>query len=255
MATLSGATPLLRTFGGIAICDDLGAMVSDAATLHPTVAVIEFSRGMTRRPAWRVTRWRPRPTTRSIKLTPSRQSNIFWSNGIPVILIGSPVDVWPDLTAKINSLNAIVRVACGQQSRCFLRRRRPVRLVEWAIRQDPPLPPRRAVYGPFGNECGEVARRSAFLPGRKRLGGGRVRCVLVRCVQVRHGHARSRSGTVIDPWGPDSWGEWEILVRRVRVGADSGAGTSWAPCDAEMVLQHHTGRPVVPFVVTDNVHL
>jgi len=106
MATGSGASPLLRTFDGIAICDDLGAMASDAATLHPTVAVIEFS-GDDQTPCMAGYTVGTAAYYQKYQSDAQTAINIFRSNGIPVILIGAPVDVWPDLTAKINSLNAI----------------------------------------------------------------------------------------------------------------------------------------------------
>jgi hypothetical protein len=106
LATVSGATPLLRTFGGIAICDDLGAMASDASTVHPTVAVMEFS-GDDQTPCMAGYTVGTPAYYQKYQTDAQTAINIFRSNGIPVILIGAPIDVWPDLTAKINSLNAI----------------------------------------------------------------------------------------------------------------------------------------------------
>ena len=43
LAQAAGATALVRTYGGLAVCDFLGSMTSDAASWQPTTVVLEFS--------------------------------------------------------------------------------------------------------------------------------------------------------------------------------------------------------------------
>jgi hypothetical protein len=43
LAQVSGAAALVRTYGGLAVCDFLTSMASDAASWHPTAAILEFS--------------------------------------------------------------------------------------------------------------------------------------------------------------------------------------------------------------------
>ncbi len=106
LAGTSGALTLLRAFGGAAICDDLEDMASDVATLHPTVAVIEFS-GDNETPC--MAPYTKGTTAYYEKYQADAQTaiNIFRSNGIPVVLIGAPPDAFTDLTANIDVLNQI----------------------------------------------------------------------------------------------------------------------------------------------------
>ena len=106
MASASGATTVLRVLEGSAICDDLGTMANDAATVHPSVAVIEFS-GNSQTPC--MTGY-PRGTAayyQKYQTDAQTAINTFRSNGIPVILIGAPIDAWPAPTGNINFINQI----------------------------------------------------------------------------------------------------------------------------------------------------
>ncbi len=43
LAHVSGASSLVRTYGGLAVCDLLPSMASDAASWHPTAVILEFT--------------------------------------------------------------------------------------------------------------------------------------------------------------------------------------------------------------------
>ena len=106
LAGSSGSLTLLRAFGGAAICDDLGDMASDVATLHPAVAVIEFS-GDNQTPCMAGYTKGTAAYYEKYQNDAQTAITLFRSDGIPVVLIGAPPDASTSLTANINFLNQI----------------------------------------------------------------------------------------------------------------------------------------------------
>jgi hypothetical protein len=115
LAGTSDALTLLWAFGGAAICDDLGDMTNDVATLHPTVAVIEFS-GDNQTPCMAAYRKGTAAYYEKYQNDAQTAINIFRSNGIPVVLIGAPPDASTDRTANINFLNQIYASLAARNS-------------------------------------------------------------------------------------------------------------------------------------------
>ena len=104
LAGAYGASTLLRAYNGWAICDDLRAMASDAVTLHPSVALIEFS-GNAMTPCMSGYPMGTTPYYDKYKADAQQAIDIFRHNGIPVVLIGAPISAWANLSANLDFLN------------------------------------------------------------------------------------------------------------------------------------------------------
>ena len=106
LAGVSGDSTLLRAYNGWAICDDLQAMASDAATLHPSVALIEFSGNAV---THCMSGYTMGTTAYYDKYEADTQQaiDIFRNSGIPVVLIGAPISAWANLAANLDFLNQI----------------------------------------------------------------------------------------------------------------------------------------------------
>ncbi len=106
LAGVSGDSTLLRAYNGWAICDDLQTMASDAATLHPSVALIEFSGNAVTHCMSGYTMG----TTayyEKYKADAQQAIDVFRNSGIPVVLIGAPISAWANLVANLDVLNQI----------------------------------------------------------------------------------------------------------------------------------------------------
>ncbi len=106
LAGASGVSTLLRAYNGWAICDDLQTMASDAATLHPSVAVIEFS-GNAMTQCMSGYTMGTTPYYDKYKADAQQAIDIFRNSGIPVVLIGPPISAWANLSANLDFLNQI----------------------------------------------------------------------------------------------------------------------------------------------------
>jgi hypothetical protein len=106
LAGESGATVRIRAFGGLAICDYLAAMSSDALSWQPTAAVLEFSgdaftpcmSGYTLGSPQYYTKYRDDAQT---------AISVFRAVGTKVILVGLPMDASASLSQNAASLNQI----------------------------------------------------------------------------------------------------------------------------------------------------
>ena len=108
LAGASGASTLLRAYNGWAICDDLESMARDAASLHPSVAVIEFS-GNAMTPCMSGYSMGTTPYYDKYEADAQQAIDVFHSRGIPVVLIGAPISAWANLAANLDYLNGIYR--------------------------------------------------------------------------------------------------------------------------------------------------
>jgi hypothetical protein len=108
LASAAGAESLLRAYGGWAICDDLATMASDAAMLHPNVAVIQFS-GNAATPCMNGLSMGSAAYFQKYQTDAQAAIDIFRSHGIPVLLIGSPLVASADRSANVSFINQIYR--------------------------------------------------------------------------------------------------------------------------------------------------
>jgi hypothetical protein len=106
LAGASGESTLLRAYNGWALCDDLQAMARDAATLHPSVALIEFS-GNAMTQCMSGYTMGTTPYYDKYKTDAQQAIDIFHNSGIPVVLIGAPISAWANLSANLDFLNQI----------------------------------------------------------------------------------------------------------------------------------------------------
>ena len=106
MAATTGASVLLRAYNGWAICDDLDAMASDAASRHPSVALVEFS-GNALTPCMAGFTMGTTDYYDKYQSDAQQAIDILGAAGIPVVLIGPPTNAWANLSANVVFLNQI----------------------------------------------------------------------------------------------------------------------------------------------------
>ena len=165
LAGAAGAPVLIRTFPGIAICDDLPAMASDARTWHPTVVVLAFS-GDAFTPCMAGYRLgTPAYFAKYVHDARGRHRHlqIGRSTGHPGgpparrVIQGEPERDHPQQQLP---------VARRGQQRCHLRRRRPGRAGRREVHPDPPVPVVRALYRAGGHQRRAGPGRCPLLPDR-----------------------------------------------------------------------------------------
>jgi hypothetical protein len=106
MASQLGAVTLLRAVAGWAPCDELADMAQDVTTWRPSVAVFEFS-GNNLTPCMSgYTLSTPSYYTKYLDDTESAIAT-FRAAGIPIILVGVPLDSAASLSANAATLNAM----------------------------------------------------------------------------------------------------------------------------------------------------
>lgn len=114
LAAQDGVSIRIRAFGGLAICDDLGAMASDAATWQPTAVIIDFSGNnftqcMDGYPLGS-------PQYYAKYAADARAAiAVFRPEGARVVLVGAPIDQSPALTANVTALNEVYEAAAADQ--------------------------------------------------------------------------------------------------------------------------------------------
>jgi hypothetical protein len=113
LASRDGAALRVSAFGGLAICDDLGLMAADAASLRPTAVIIDFSGN-------NFTRCMDGDALRSPQYYAKYASDAkaaiarFRPEGARVILVGAPIDQSSSLTDNALALNEVfASVAAG----------------------------------------------------------------------------------------------------------------------------------------------
>jgi hypothetical protein len=106
LATRSGASVLVRTYGGTAVCDWLPTMASDAMVWHPSVAVMEFA-GLNLTPC--IAGYTVGTAAYYTKYRQDTQTaiNEFRSHGIRVVLVGVPLVAAAASNPNILELNQI----------------------------------------------------------------------------------------------------------------------------------------------------
>ena len=106
LAQAAGASALVRTYGGLAVCDFLASMGSDAASWQPTAAVLEFSGNnltpcMAGYPVGSPQYYAKYQTDLESAIA------IFRAYGTEVFLIGLPYDAAPSANQNIANLNQL----------------------------------------------------------------------------------------------------------------------------------------------------
>ena len=113
LAGAAGAPVLIRTFPGIAICDDLPTMAADARSWHPTVAVLAFS-GDAFTPCMAGYQLGTAAYFAKYERDARAAITIFQSIGARVILVGLPLDESSSESRNVTTLNRNYRsVAAG----------------------------------------------------------------------------------------------------------------------------------------------
>jgi hypothetical protein len=106
LASQAGASIRIHAFGGLAVCDDLGAMAADAATLQPTAVIIDFSGNNFTRCMQGYALGSPQYLAKYAADVRAAIA-VFRPEGARVILVGAPVDESPMLTANAAALNQV----------------------------------------------------------------------------------------------------------------------------------------------------
>jgi hypothetical protein len=106
LAHASGASALVRTYGGLAVCDFFSDMVSDAASWQPTAVVLEFS-GDNFTPCMAGNPLGSPQYYAKYQADIQTAIDIFRPYGTEVILVGTPYDAAPDANPNIANLNQL----------------------------------------------------------------------------------------------------------------------------------------------------
>jgi hypothetical protein len=106
LADTSGASTLLRAYGGLAICDVLPQLVGDAESWQPTVAVLEFS-GDDLTPCMKGYAAGSPAYYAKYELDARAAVSALRGQGVRVVLIGAPVDADARASSHAQHLNAM----------------------------------------------------------------------------------------------------------------------------------------------------
>ena len=191
LARAAGASVLVRTYGGLAVCDFFATMASDAAAWRPTDVVLEFS-GDSFTPCMAGDPIGSPQYYAKYRADLQQAIDIFHPYGTRVFLSGTPLQRMGGSEPEHRQPEPALRLGGDGQQRRHLRRRRPGRDGQRGLHADAPLPRRRTVYRTLGHERGAGAGRGALLSDRQHDRAGlfrAVRRVLVGCLQVRSGDA------------------------------------------------------------------
>ena len=104
LAGAAGAPVLIRTFPGVAICDDLATMAADARSWHPTVAVLAFSGDAFTPCMAGYPLGSPAYFAKYVKDAETAVA-IFGSVGARVVLVGLPLDASAGGSRNVTTLN------------------------------------------------------------------------------------------------------------------------------------------------------
>jgi len=106
LANKAGASALVRTYGGTAVCDFFQDMTSDAASWHPTAAVLEFS-GDNFTPCMAGDPIGSPQYYAKYRQDLQTAIDIFRPYGIEVFLIGIPFDASSAANVNVANLNRL----------------------------------------------------------------------------------------------------------------------------------------------------
>jgi hypothetical protein len=106
LAGTSGASTLLRAYGGLAVCDVLPELASDAESWQPTVAVLEFS-GDDMTPCMKGYVAGSPAYFAKYEVDARAAVSALLGQGVRVVLIGAPVDVDARASSNADHLNAM----------------------------------------------------------------------------------------------------------------------------------------------------
>ncbi len=106
LAHAAGASALVRTYGGLAVCDFLASMASDAASWQPTAVVLEFS-GDNFTPCMEGDPIGSPQYYAKYRSDLQQAIDIFRAYGSEVFLTGLPYDGLAELNQNVASLNQL----------------------------------------------------------------------------------------------------------------------------------------------------
>jgi hypothetical protein len=165
LAHAAGASALVRTYGGLAVCDFFASMASDAAGWQPTAVVLEFT-GDSFTPCMAGDPIGSPQYYARYQTDIQKAIDIFRPYGTKVFLSGIPYEAWTNTNQNITNLNQLYASVAGGQHRRHLRRCRPGRHGQRGIHVDASVPSGRTVHRTLGRERGPGARRGALLSNR-----------------------------------------------------------------------------------------
>ena len=102
----AGASVLVRTYGGLAVCDLFGSMASDAAAWQPTDVVLEFS-GDNFTPCMAGDPIGSPQYYAKYRADLQQAIDIFRPNGTRIFLSGIPYNAWTEANTNIANLNQL----------------------------------------------------------------------------------------------------------------------------------------------------
>ncbi len=115
LASATGASTLVRTYGGLAPCDFLASMAADAASWPPTEVVLEFS-GDNFTPCMSGDPIGSPQYYAKYRADIQQAIDIFHPYGTRVFLSGLPYDAWAGANPNIAALNQIYAAAAAANS-------------------------------------------------------------------------------------------------------------------------------------------
>lgn len=115
LAEQSGASVVFHAFGGLAICDDLATMQSDAQSFRPTVAVLAFS-GDNFTPCMAGDPLQSPQYYAKYRQDALSAISIFRAVGAQVVLVGMPLDESAGLSANVTGLNQVYQSLAAANS-------------------------------------------------------------------------------------------------------------------------------------------
>jgi len=108
LATVAGAPVLLGAYNGWAVCDVLPRIPGDVSSWAPTVAVLEFS-GDFFTPCMHGFQMGTPAYYAKYRADTQAAIDDLVHHRVRVVLVGIPLDAWPDLSANATYLNTIYR--------------------------------------------------------------------------------------------------------------------------------------------------
>ncbi len=114
LASASGAQVLLGAYSGWAPCDVLPQIPGDISSWEPNVAVIEFS-GNAFTPCMHGYTVGTSPYYAKYRSDIQAAIDQFVHHHVRVVLVGVPLDLWPNLNANVTILNAMYKQLAAAQ--------------------------------------------------------------------------------------------------------------------------------------------
>jgi len=163
LARAAGASALVRTYGGVAVCDFLTSMASDAASWQPTDVVLEFS-GDNFTPCMGGDPIGSPQYYAKYRADVEQAIAIFRPYGTRVFLSGIPFDAWEGANPNVASLNQLyASVAAADSGVTYVDAGQAV-MANGAYTQTLPCLPGEPCTGPSGTNVVRAPDGVHFCP-------------------------------------------------------------------------------------------